>query len=711
MQRKNHLSTRRVRLGALLALLILLLALAPSWAQRQRRAQEQFSDVTSVTVVEVPVNVWRKGGEPVRGLTADDFEVFEGRKQQEIVGFDVIDLGQEDIESKEVPATGRRYFMAYFDLSYSDPSAIGRATEAAADLVLNDLHPTDMVAVATYTRGDGPQLVLRFTPDRNQIRQAIETLGLVGTESKVTDPLGLLIADMEGPTAESGGGAGRAGVDSQAEFVESLRAVRVLEQQASRGEQASRLAERMSGLGMMAQVMGSIDGRKHFVYFSEGFDSELIFGRDVTDIRGNTEDVQAVESGATWQVDNQARFGDSQTRGIVDGAIEAMRRCDCTIEAIDIGVMQAGSKDMNLDALRYLASETGGDAYANFNDLGGAMGEMLDRTSVTYVLAYQAEPATGKDAGEYRPIRVKLKGSQRGTEIAHRPGYFPARPYAERSPIEKQLQAAQQVIGGAPGGDFGVSVLAGAFPASGKAYVPVLIEVDGPSVMRGFDGDVLPLEVYVYAQDRQGIVRGYFGRPIGLDPSTSGAALSETGVKYWGHLDLAPGRYDIRVLVRNAANGQSSLQIADVTVPEGDEVVLLPPMQPDDLQRWVFVREEEKDQRKDVEFPFLSQGQPYVPTARPTLAPRKDNVVHMVAYNVGDAPPAIGGLLVDAQGNVVAEPKVKLSGQPTTSGEVTRFDATVNPGKVDAGDYTLVLKLDGSDGDGGTARVPVRVGG
>lgn len=709
MQHTNDLSIRRLQLGGFLALLILLFALVPSWAQR--RAQEQFSDVTSVTVVEVPVNVWRKGGEPVRGLTAEDFEVFEGRKQQEIVGFDVIDLGQEELEAKEVPATGRRYFMAYFDLSYSDPSAIQRATEAAADLVLNDLHPTDMVAVATFTRADGPQLVLRFTPDRNQIRQAIETLGLVGTESKVTDPLGLLIADMEGPAGEGGGGAGRAGVDAQAEFVESLRAVRVLEQQASRGEQASRLAERMSGLGMIAQVMASIDGRKHFVYFSEGFDSELIFGRDVTDIRGNTQDLQAVESGQTWQVDNQARFGDSQTRAIVDGAIEAMRRCDCTIEAIDIGVMQAGSKDMNLDSLRYLASETGGDAYTNFNDLGGAMGEMLDRTSVTYVLAYQAEPATGKDAGEYRPIRVKLKSGDRGTEVAHRPGYFPARPYAERSPLEKQLQAAQQVIGGAPGGDFDVSVLAGAFPASGKSYVPVLIEIDGPSVMRNFQGDVLPLEVYVYAQDRQGIVRGYFGRPIGLDPATSGPALSEAGVKYWGHLDLPPGRYDIRVLVRNAANGESGLEIAEVTVPEGDEVVLLPPMQPDDLQRWVFVREEEKDQRKDVEFPFLSQGQPYVPTARPTLAPRQDNVVHMVAYNVGEAPPAIGGLLVDGDGNVVAEPKVKLSGQPTTSGEVTRFDATVNPGKVDAGDYTLVLKLDGSDGDGGTARMPVRVGG
>ena len=41
-------------------------------------AQERFADTTEVVVVEVPVQVLRDG-EPVRGLTRDDYEVMEGR--------------------------------------------------------------------------------------------------------------------------------------------------------------------------------------------------------------------------------------------------------------------------------------------------------------------------------------------------------------------------------------------------------------------------------------------------------------------------------------------------------------------------------------------------------------------------------------------------------------------------------------------------------
>ena len=43
--------------------------------------RQGFAEVTEVTAVEIPVQVVRNG-EPVRGLTAADFEIWEGRKQQ-----------------------------------------------------------------------------------------------------------------------------------------------------------------------------------------------------------------------------------------------------------------------------------------------------------------------------------------------------------------------------------------------------------------------------------------------------------------------------------------------------------------------------------------------------------------------------------------------------------------------------------------------------
>ncbi len=56
-----------------------------------RAAQQTFSESTQVVVVEVPVQVI-KDGEPVRGMTAKDFEVYDGRRKVPITGFDVLDL-------------------------------------------------------------------------------------------------------------------------------------------------------------------------------------------------------------------------------------------------------------------------------------------------------------------------------------------------------------------------------------------------------------------------------------------------------------------------------------------------------------------------------------------------------------------------------------------------------------------------------------------
>src|SRR5262245_55996354 len=137
----------RSRLLCFAASLAVVVGLAPGSG-----AAQTFTGATEVTVVEVPVQVV-KDGEPVRGLTANDFEIYDGRKKVPVTGFEVLDLagapGGARTEA-QIPASARRHFLMLFDLSFSEPSALARARDAAKDVV-KTLHPTDLVPVATYS--------------------------------------------------------------------------------------------------------------------------------------------------------------------------------------------------------------------------------------------------------------------------------------------------------------------------------------------------------------------------------------------------------------------------------------------------------------------------------------------------------------------------------------------------------------------------------
>ena len=54
---------------------------------------------------------------------------------------------------------------------------------------------------------------------------------------------------------------------------------------------------------------------------------------------------------------------------------------------------------------------------------------------------------------------------------------------------------------------------------------------------------------------------------VGLDLSRTGPVLRQGGVKFFGHLDLLPGDYSLRVLVRNADTGRTVVTMVPVQVP------------------------------------------------------------------------------------------------------------------------------------------------
>ena len=170
--------------------------------------------------------------------------------------------------------------------------------------------------------------------------------------------------------------------------------------------------------------------------------------------------------------------------------------------------------DVQPNILFLMADQTGGSYHQGFNRFGDAMARVLERTSVTYVLAIQ--PDNLRRDGAFHRLKVKLKKDLKGARLIHRPGYFAPRPPGEMAPLEKRLNIAGLVIGGHEGGAIRTAVLAAPYDVeSERAHVPVLIEIEGSSLLRGTSAGVAPAEIYVYGIDRHGSVADYFTRALG----------------------------------------------------------------------------------------------------------------------------------------------------------------------------------------------------
>ena len=432
--------------------LVFSVALAGAMASSGQQPS-RFEDVTDVVVVEVPVQVIQDG-EPVRGLTADNFQILDGGKKRDIIGFDVMDLTLTDAAGRPatVPSTAaRRHFLFFFDLSFSDPGAIVRARQAATDLLDTALHPSDLVAVASYSRVTGARLVLGFTPDRMQAKFAIDTLGLPQLVEAKRDPLGLILTDDRDPiggsdTPGAPPGTGIAGrPDPEAEIQEILANMEGIDRRATNRNEILALT---GALTEFTEFMKNIDGRKYVVYLSEGFDSSILLGA-----RGSTaaeqakiaETNEAAMAGRYWEVDSDERFGNTDMQNQLTQMIRGFIEADCTIQAVDIGGLASSEASVvrqsnTQDSLFIMANDTGGEFYQNFNDPGKAMNTMLERTSVTYVLAFQ--PQDLEDDGRFRKLKVKLVGGPKGTRLVHRPGYFIAKEYSEMNGLERQMAGA-----------------------------------------------------------------------------------------------------------------------------------------------------------------------------------------------------------------------------------------------------------------------------
>ncbi len=697
---------------------------------------QTFSDSTQVTAVQIPVQVVADG-KPVRGLTAADFVVYEGRRQRAVVGFDSVDL-QTLPAGTHVPGAARRYFLMIFDMAFSDPNAIARARLAAIEM-LPSLHPTDLVAVATYRRSTGIDMVLGFSSDRGQARVALDSLGLAEMVNRVSDPLKLIVVDHDPYDFGDLGGieGGPKGKEREFRvvipptttnqaFVGSVRTrnpfsglidpmfrAKQEEDAMNRENQKAAVDALADSFSQLARLMRSVSGRKEVLFFSEGFSSALVQGNTNQEEQDRVYH-EGTETGAVWRVDSDDRFGSTQAAADLERMLEELRRGDCRVHTIDLSgirsvnsLAQADSRG-GRDSLFQLAHDTGGEMYENFNNLSEAVGKMLERTGVTYVLTIQ--PDDLKTDGAYHELQVELKrgAGPRGARVVHRPGYFSPRPFAERGKEDRAMLTGNRLITGDEPGEIAMSVLATPYPKSGTmAFVPVLIEADGPALLKDNGPGDLLAEIYIYALDDQGAVRSYVAQALSLELAKVEAGLRQGGLRFLGHVELPPGTFNLRILAMNGRTGAYGLRVARVEVPEmgAGRAVLLPPLFPEPPGRGVVTREAAID-GQEIPFPFTHGGISYMPSTRPVLHDGVEAAVALVGYQLPEGDLRIRTAVLTVDGREVSEGGLRVLGHEGGADGSKRLRAAFKPSNLAPGDYLLRITVSGGGGGGdGTERV------
>ncbi len=649
---------------------------AAAFARQKAPAESVVQERVGVTAIEIPVSVIDKNGRPVAGLAASDFELYDEGKKQEISGFEVIDLnleaGRKPEAAQEVPPSARRLWLIVFDLSYTSPTGLLRARDGARAFVTGSMKESDLAAVGTLSVDTGWKLLVNFTRDRWQLARAIDTLGLPSLSVRTSDPLAFAFA----PPGPSAGGAGTgAGSDKKSLMLDDLKDLQTLQKAANDDLARGRVAKLMNSLAGIGRVLDSVRGRKHVLFFSEGFESRLLSGNMAGGGRSSTGPQPADPSvqsespadagntavfGEIWKIDSDARFGSSATRSRVD-ALALFQRSDAVLDAIDISGLRAegdvGSKPgSGTDALFAIASVTEGDLIRNANQLGGELERLAQQSALVYLLVYQPKGLT--KPGAFHALKVKVKSS--GAKVLARSGYYEPRPYASLSALEQMLAAGDLVTAGARENGLAGHLLAAPFAsAADLAQVPIILEIPGGPLVSGDTGAQTLVQIYAYANDAAGTLADYLAAGLTLDLSKLRKDLEAGGIKFYGTLYLPAGEYGLRALVRNATTGRSGVFSAKFRVPAmpGGPPTVLPPFFPESASRWIMVRGKPRSDApaRPADYPFAVAGESFVPAATPVLSSGQKARVAIVTYNFGvaekPAPLEVRGEILGADGS------------------------------------------------------------
>jgi len=573
---------RRIAVSLLLSLALI------NIPQAQQATNEELS-IPSVRVttrlVLVSAVVTDKSGQRIKDLKADNFTILENGKPQKITAFHFESRG---FESTPKPAptmppniyTNRpEYNMPQGPLTIILLDGMNTAVtdqQSARTQVLKylatQLQPGQRVSV--YTMASSLNLMQDFTDDVTVLKAAVEKF----TPQKSIE-LQRAEIDQLLPTIHTTGDVGVHGGADQARST-LLHISDFLHDQKT-FEDKERAQRTIAAMKLLSRRLAGYPGRKNLVWVSAGFPIALTSQVQRLSTDSDTLAQGANDSAGERVEDNfesdlhelAAQLTDAQisvysvdARGLVgSGTEDASRQGTNAAGFLRTGAeygaaLRSGGEALqrSQDTLLTLSTESGGRLFKNGNDLAGAVATSVADGSAYYLLGYY--PDNKNWDGKFRKIQVKL--DKPDLEIRAREGYFArdASQWAKSKDKTRDNELAASMALGMPSETMVIfdSRVVPPEPSS-KMKVPIQflvnpLTVAGEQTSDGGRHYVIEFHVAAYSSEGKLVAQ----KNNAIDAPIKGdqlQAFMQRGIPFNTDLDLGPGRYRLRLVVRDGRTG------------------------------------------------------------------------------------------------------------------------------------------------------------
>ncbi len=427
---------------------------------------------------------------------------------------------------------GRRLIVLLFDVSSMQPEDVQRAVDGATKYVNEKMSPADLVSVASIS--SMLNVLTDFTSDRATVAAALATLS--SKEGTATPP-----PDASTVATDEAESADAAATNDDATAMDMFNN-----------------DVRLRALKAVAETLAPIDQKKAVLYFSAGLQRS---GED------NQVELRAAINAAVRSHVSIYAVDARGLQAIVPGGDASKASGRGTQLFSGAGVAkQYSDLSASQDTLTSLASDTGGRAFLDTNDFGEAFARVQRDMSAYYLLGY-ASTNLSKD-GRFRRIQVRVR--KPGLKVEARAGYYADRDFAHTNRTDRETQLQDQLFAAVSATDLPVMVSAGYFRlAVDRYYVPLAVVVPGSSIPipADKDKDKLALDVLGLVSDEQGRPVGRIRQTLQLPPESVGT-LGAHQILYQSGVTLPPGRFSLKVAVRENTSGLMGSFEAPVVVPE-----------------------------------------------------------------------------------------------------------------------------------------------